>query len=173
MRITPAIAIALTILTSGCGDNSMQDLQTYIKDSQTKYQGDVEPLPLMTHTDAHQYRPDSVRDPFRPMRTKLKSLSPVRADNNISPNLKRTREELENYTIDSLTMAGVLHNDGERWAIIRSPDNTIYRVRKGNYIGKNNGRILEIDETRIKIKEIVSDGLGGWIERANKITLAK
>lgn len=170
---TTRTLVLFTLLLSGCGGNDMSDLQAYVEQTQVRFQGDVEPLPQMVHNEAHTYRPDRVRDPFRPMTVKLKSLSPVRPKNNLTPNLKRTREELENYALDSLSMVGVLHNDGERWAIIRTPDNTIFRVRKGNYLGKNNGRILSILETRIDLKEIVADGLGGWIERKNNLALTK
>lgn len=165
--------IGLSLLLTSCGGDNTQDLQDFVKQTQIKYQGVIEPLPQMNHYQSYKYQVDKMRDPFRPATSQLKSLSPVKPNNSIQPNLKRTREELENFTLDSLSMVGVLHNNGERWAIVRSPENTIYRVRKGNYLGRNNGRIISIDETRINLREIVADGLGGWIERANKIILSE
>ena len=70
-------------------------------------------------------------------------------------------------------MVGVMNNNGQNWAIIKAPDNSIYRVRSGNYMGENHGKIQKITEARIDLKEIVADGQGGWITRSNKVTLSE
>ena len=40
----------------------------------------------------------------------------------------------------------------------------MYRVKAGNYIGQNFGLITEITETEVKLKEIVEDSNGDWVE---------
>ncbi|MEC7728529.1 MAG: pilus assembly protein PilP, partial [Pseudomonadota bacterium] len=47
----------------------------------------------------------------------------------------------------------------------------IHRVRTGNYMGQNYGRIVGVSETRIELIEIVPNGRGGWVERPRSLTL--
>jgi type IV pilus assembly protein PilP len=41
----------------------------------------------------------------------------------------------------------------------------------GNYLGQNDGRIAQISESEIELVEIISDGIGGYIERDAAISL--
>jgi type IV pilus assembly protein PilP len=44
-------------------------------------------------------------------------------------------------------------------------------VQIGDYMGTDNGKIVAIGEGRIEMREIVSDGTGGWIERERTVSL--
>jgi type IV pilus assembly protein PilP len=44
-------------------------------------------------------------------------------------------------------------------------------VQIGNYIGRNFGKILDIQEDRIDLREIVKDGDGRWEERQASLAL--
>ena len=54
-------------------------------------------------------------------------------------------------------MVGTLEQKKETFALVKAPDNTLYRVKNGNYIGQNFGRIVGISESAVKLKEIVQD----------------
>ena len=166
------IAASFGGLLTACGESKLNDLEQYIADARTKHQGTIEPLPAITQYETYRYHADQLRDPFKPSVSLVKSIS-LKSRNGISPNEKRNKEELEKYALESLSMVGVMHNQGLTWGIIKAPDNSIYRVRKGNYMGLNHGRIAAIKENKIELKEIVSDGLGGWIERPNKIVISE
>ena len=60
---------------------------------------------------------------------------------------------------------GTLEKEGTRWALIRTADGTLHRTSKGHHVGDNNGEIIAISENQIQLREIVPDGLGGWVER--------
>ena len=68
-------------------------------------------------------------------------------------------------------MVGVLKQKGEVFAIIKTPENTIYRVRSGNYLGQNFGRVLAVTDTEVKLKETMQDSAGDWTERDSTLTL--
>ena len=50
-------------------------------------------------------------------------------------------------------------------------DKTLYRVKKGNYMGQNFGLITDVTESEIKLKEIVQDSAGDWAERQSVLPL--
>ena len=44
---------------------------------------------------------------------------------------------------------------------------------EGNYIGQNYGKVLSISEAEIALSETVSNGLGAYKERDNKLQLTQ
>jgi Tfp pilus assembly protein PilP len=51
-------------------------------------------------------------------------------------------------------------------------DGLVHRVAVGNHMGQNYGRIVAISDSEIQLVEIISDGLGGYLERPAAIALA-
>jgi len=82
----------------------------------------------------------------------------------LAPELARRKEPLEAYPLDAMTMVGSMRKNGRPVALLRV-DNLLYQVYLGNYLGPNYGRVVEISETTVKIREIVQDVAGEWTER--------
>ena len=68
-------------------------------------------------------------------------------------------------------MVGTLQQKKEIFALVKTPDNNLFRVKVGNYLGQNFGRITAISESDIKLKEIVQDSGGNWEEKAQTLQL--
>jgi type IV pilus assembly protein PilP len=47
----------------------------------------------------------------------------------------------------------------------------VHRLKVGDYLGRNDGRIVAISATQVDVVEIVPDGQGAWLERPRTITL--
>ena len=48
----------------------------------------------------------------------------------------------------------------------------MHRVRLGDYLGHNHGKIVEMTDTYVAVVEIVSDGSAdGWVERPRTIKI--
>lgn len=54
---------------------------------------------------------------------------------------------------------------------MKDPDGIIHRVRPGNYLGQNYGRITSMSEGQIDLVELVPNGVGGWMERPASMAL--
>lgn len=88
----------------------------------------------------------------------------------IAPELNRRKEALEAYPLDVMAMVGSMERGGEPVALVRV-DRLLHQVRLGNYLGQNYGKITEISESRVSLREIVQDGVGEWIERNAELQL--
>ena len=166
--------LSAALMLVACSDKDMSDLNAFVAESKIKHTGQVEPLPIITPYESYSYSVDIQRDPFKASVAMVKNTPQKRrSTSKIRPSDVRNREELERYPLESLVMVGIMNNDGDNWAIIKAPDGSIFRVKKGNYMGENHGKILKITEAKISLKEIIADGLGGWKERKNKITLSE
>ena len=166
------ILISIILMVTACADNSLNDLNQFVSDTKQKYLGKVEALPAIMPYESYHYQTSEKRDPFKPSVSLIKSIALTRASNGIKPNTVRNKEDLEKYALETLIMVGVMNNNGQNWAIVKAPDSNIFRVKKGNYMGENNGKILRISESQIDLKEIISDGMNGWIERKNKLAIS-
>ena len=90
----------------------------------------------------------------------------------LRPDLDRVREPLEDFPLDTLRMVGTLDINETVYGLVQTSDGLIHRVIPGNYLGQNDGRITDISESEILLVEIISDGIGGYIERDAAIGLS-
>ena len=161
---TLAVAAALALLgLAGCGGDGQDDLRRYVQKVEARKGGRIEPIPKPKEYVTFRYQASALRDPFEP--PAKEEVATARANQGLQPDLDRPRDVLEQFPLDSLRMMGTIAKDGELWALIKASDGTLYRARKGEHIGQDNGEIIAISETEVKIKEIVPDGLGGWTLR--------
>jgi len=102
---------------------------------------------------------------------------PVAQDSGLTKEMEdeirhRNREELEQFELDSLRMVGTVEDEDNQWGIIKSPDGVIHRIKVGNYMGRNTGKVLNVFEGRIEVREIVRNSQGRWEERQTGIALS-
>lgn len=170
-RISLIVALALfTMVLGACSSDNLEDLRGYIDEVKARQGGRIEPVPEFKPFETASYDVDADRDPFSPSVLK-KADQDAAADASLQPDPTRRKEALEEFPLDSLKMTGTLESGNQRWAIIAAPDGVIYRVRPGNYIGQNNGKILEVSDQKLLVTEIVPDGLGGWRIRESTVAL--
>jgi len=157
-------ALLLVMTTSGlaaCGAD-MDELDAYIAEIKRRPGGEIAPLPDPNIYEAFEYIADvdGIRSPFRPDTPQR-----VGANNDTRPDLDRSREYLESFPLDTLGMVGTMFIEETMFGLLQTSDGLIHRVVPGNYIGQNDGRITGISESAIEVVEIISDGIGGYIER--------
>lgn len=170
-RTAWVVALLSIALAAGCSSGGHQDLENYVARIKAKKSGRIEPLPEFKTYESYAYAVDQMRDPFTPSGGVPDEI-PETTGTGISPNMNRNREALEAFPLDTLKFVGHLAKGGQEWAVVTAPDDLVYRVTEGNYMGQNYGRITAISESKIQLTEIVSDGMGGWIERPATLAIA-
>ncbi|MFP4080404.1 MAG: pilus assembly protein PilP [Ectothiorhodospira sp.] len=171
-RLPAAAACLLSVLLAGCGQD-LSDLETYAERIKQRPGGGIEPIPEVEPHEPFTY-PGHERDPFDP--SVVDTQVDPRAgqqDSDVRIDPDRPKEFLEQFPLDSLRMMGTLEQNDTRWGLIRTPEGVILRVREGNYMGKNHGRIDTITPAGIQLTEIVPDGFGGYEERETSIALSE
>jgi type IV pilus assembly protein PilP len=163
--------LASSLLIVGCGGEEFQDLRDFVKNAGADMRGKVEPPPEIKPYEPFSYdNSTGIQDPFKPRKADLKNSS--HAGQN-QPDLDRPKEELEEFPLESLRMVGYLQRAKTGYAVIRSSDGKLHRVKAGNYIGLNFGQIVSVTDTEIKIKEMVQDSAGDWSERESSLQLVE
>ncbi len=162
------LAIALVGLAA-CGVG-MDDLDSYINEVKARPGGRIEPLPEITPYEIYTYIADAegIRSPFAPDTPQTAGT----AGGAKGPDPDRIREHLESFSLDTMRMVGTLDFGESTYGLIQTSDGLIHRVLPGNYLGTNDGRVIEISESQINLIEIISDGIGGYVERDAAVGLS-
>lgn len=172
-------ATGLTLATfflGGCESSDQQELQQWMTEQRNETRPKIARLPAPTKFTPETYDSTVAVDPFsiQKLAQALKSDSNQATANAalIAPELVRRKEPLEASPLDAVSMVGSLVKAGQPMALVRV-DNLIYQVRVGNYLGQNYGRITEVTESNLVLREIVQDAAGEWIERTATLQLSE
>jgi type IV pilus assembly protein PilP len=158
-----------SVLLAACNQSSHQDITNFIEENKRKQPGKVNALPIYAPYKPYVYNAAQLRSPFEPPALVEKKV--LAASSNVKPDLERQKQRLEQFDFSSLSMVGTIKKNGVLWALIRDPEGSIERVKPGYYMGKNHGRITDLTAQGLDVVEIVPNGLDGWLERPNVITL--
>ncbi|MCF6254972.1 MAG: pilus assembly protein PilP [Gammaproteobacteria bacterium] len=162
-------ALFLAVGLTACGGEENVDLQTYVSEVKARQKSRIPPLPKPQTFEVFTYNDGGLRDPFVP----TVEILAIESDDGLKPDMDRERDVLEQYAVGSLKMMGILEKNGRRWALVRASDGTLHRTKTGRHLGKNNGEIVSITESQLELKEIVPDGLGGWMERMTTLAVGE
>lgn len=94
-----------------------------------------------------RYNPMGKKDPFLPWGSQELRPDLILCDKG------RPREFLERYELLSLKVQGIILTEGDPMALVTTPEGKGYTVRRRMYLGKNCGRVDDIDEEGLKITE--------------------
>ncbi|WP_456407808.1 pilus assembly protein PilP [Thiolapillus sp.] len=165
----PALAALLLV---GCAKQEMADLHEFVAEVKARPATPIEPIPQIKQAETYLYIGGNRRNPF----VKTEDGTEVLVNTDTSgprPDPNRRKEELETFPLDALKMVGTLDQNNAVWALVQSPDGTIHRVKSGNYLGHNDGKIVSIGEEKIDVVELIPNGSGGYLERQASLTLGE
>lgn len=165
MRRTAIVLACLGLVA--CAGEEHQDLRQWMKESTKDFKGRIPPLPEIKSFPTVAYEAGELLDPYNAAK-----IEPERkaGGGGLKPDLDRRKEPLEAYPLESLRMVGTLVKGKMVHALVQA-DKTLHQVKIGNYMGQNFGIITEISETEIKLKELVPDSLGDYMERTSTLQL--
>jgi type IV pilus assembly protein PilP len=128
-------------------------------------------LPVIEPYESFTYDAYDMRPPFTPDQPMAQQRDT--GSGSLRPDARRAREYLEQFPLDTLELVGTLTFEGDYYGLVQTTDSLVHRVRVGNYVGQNDGRIVAIDDAEIRVVEIIPDGIGGYMERSATIGLGE
>lgn len=171
-RRTWQVLAACFAAALGVGCSSEQEELTQWMDQQRR---EVKPN-VVAITAPKKFNPQAYLaltsvEPFSTQKLTVALKNEARQSNSLlASEINRRREPLEAYPLDSMTMVGSVTRTGRPYALLKV-DNLLYQVKQGDYLGQNYGKIMNISETDVSLREIVQDAAGEWIERVSALQL--
>ncbi len=170
-RLVPAALIA--VLLAGCSQQSdTRQLREQLAEIAARPAGAVEPLPTFEPYEAFTYSAASMRSPFDPPQL-LVAADREQGPDMVQPDFNRRSEPLEAFSLNTLEMVGTFSRGSRVLALIRDEAGHVHRVGRGNYVGRNHGRVVAVAGDRVDLIEIVPSGDGGWIERPRTLGMSQ
>ncbi|MBA3031521.1 MAG: pilus assembly protein PilP [Gammaproteobacteria bacterium] len=162
----------LILMLSGCGESQHDDIKQWMVESSRELRGQVLPLPELRPFPIVSYEAHDQIDPFSPNRVEPERKG---GGGGAKPDFDRPREQLESFPLESIQFIGVVSNTKSKvkHALVQA-NGVVYQASKGSYMGQNFGRINEVTDIEIILKEIVQDPSGqttDWVERRMTLQL--
>lgn len=114
---------------------------------------------------------ESLRDPFASYLATVAARGQRLLQEKRRQLANRPREVLENFDLTTLKLVGIYKQGEERVAMVQDATGKGYIVRRGNYMGTNNGRIEKIDQNTIYLVEQVLNPAGEIVDHQVTLTL--
>lgn len=170
IRLVLTLAFACLALAGCGGEGHLNEVKQFVKDSENLPRGRIDPLPEVKPYEPFEYAAYDLSDPF--VARKPASAQPPKRDPN-DPRLDPTRRKgpLEAFPLENLKMVGTLQQKKDNFALIKTPDNNLYRVKSGDFMGLNFGRIVSISESALKLNELIQDSSNEWKEEERTLLL--
>jgi type IV pilus assembly protein PilP len=160
---------ALLLLT-GCS-NEQPSINSFIHQIELESQREIEQLqPEKPYTPV-AYRASEQREPFVLPKVALVAKQPRVKRNCWQPSARDKNGRLERFPLSDLRLRGVMGRNKDISGLIQTPQGTVVKVKPGEYIGLNNGRVVRVASNFLLIKETLPDGLGCWQQRSVKLAL--
>ncbi len=143
------LGAALLVLLAGCGEDSgpkpsaAKPKPKPPATANAKQPGEQEPRA------EYRYDPTGKADPFRSFVSKLRAAA-----------FGSASTPLERFDLSQLTVTGILWGAKTPRALVKDPSGKAYVVAEGSAIGKNDGRIMNIGDGAVTVKETYVDFLG-------------
>lgn len=165
------LAGVLVLGALGACTGDLEELQQWTEVKRREVKPNVPKLEAPKKFEPEPYTEAQAVDPFSPqkltvaLRQEARQLNPL-----LASELNRRKEPLEAYPLDNMAMVGSFSRSGRPYALLRV-DNLLYQVKVGDYLGQNYGRITQIGETELTLREVVQDAVGEWTERTSTLQL--
>ncbi len=161
MKFTGYFFIFLTLISLlfyGCGGEKKQApaalktpaVKKVKKEINKVSQDEEEAIQAALKQEGYVYQRRDRRDPFTPLIVPLKKLKKD----------KSKIGTLEGYDLNEFVLSAIAKKGTEYFALLVTPDNRSFTVRKGDVIGMNNGRVKEITSNKIRMVEYLKDYKG-------------
>jgi len=157
------------VMLVGCGESDLYDLEEFVRDTADKPRGRIKALPEFQPYSSFAYSASGLRSPFESPAS-FDQTQDVGLDLVEAPDDNRKKMVLENFSLGELSLVGTLSKtEGDLKALIKANNGSVHVLEEGQFIGRNNGRVTRVADSKIDIVEVVPNGSGGWISRPQTI----
>jgi len=164
--------LLLPLLLVGCSSgDQFADLRAFMAEVESRPRGQIAGLPEFEPYQPFTYGAANRRSPFEPPVVAPPKTEEQRRNIGVKPPQNHVKQYLERFNLAALSMVGTLQQDNQTWALIQDNTGGVHRVTVGDFMGTQWGQIESIDDARIDITEIVSDGSSGWLRRPRTLEL--
>ena len=166
-----SLAVVIALISACSGSSDYADIKKFMSDVKEKPRGSIAPLPQFKPYQPFSYGASNRRSPFEPLVNIPVKSELQRKNVGVKPPQGHVKQYLERFNLSALQMVGIMKQNESTWALIEDNTGGVHRVQVGDFMGASWGKIESINDSRVDITEIVTDGASGWLRRPRSIEL--
>ncbi|NOX19829.1 MAG: pilus assembly protein PilP [Nitrospirae bacterium] len=156
-RLISILLLCLTVVVFSCKGKQQQSYESkaQVKTARKVKQKktiQVKKKPKPYKFEVVKYDPAGRRDPFLSVIALTKQ--------KIEKQKKRKTNPLENYDVTDFKLLGIVYDGQRYYASVLLPDGKAFTVTKGMTVGLYNGKIIDISEGQLVVREYVMNYRG-------------
>ncbi|PWI33181.1 fimbrial protein [Vibrio albus] len=155
---------------AGCQAND-DSIDLFIAQTELAAKRQIDELVPAGQFVATPYTQRKERGPFMLPQAALIHSQPMTKVNCWQPKLRKKAGKLERFPLEKLRLKGVMGNKSSVSGLIQTPDGAVHKVKSGQYLGLNHGKVVKVTARHLIIQETLPDGLGCWQQRSVKLAL--
>ncbi|GAB2179941.1 hypothetical protein DLREEDagrD3_01640 [Denitratisoma sp. agr-D3] len=170
------LSLLVAVFLAGCEGDEPEDVRAWMNEATKDMKGKVPPLPEIKALPAISYDPGELIPPFSVEKLFAEEARAAQAGRNGG----RQAVNLDAYPLarvplETVRLLGTMTLGKQVIAVVSAGSDAPRRVKAGDYIGQNGGRILSIrpatdkNEAEMLIKETVQEK-GSWVDREVRLT---
>lgn len=162
--------VMMVFLFAGCKANT-DSLDLFYAEAKKQGDTEIKQLTEVALFEVNPYTQLTGRSPFLlPKQPEIATQS-IKKKSCWQPKYRKKIGSLERYALRKLRLKGVMGSDDDITALIQTPKGSVVKVHKGQYMGSNNGQVVEIKPQHMTLRETLPDGMGCWQKRYIKLAL--
>ncbi len=110
-----------------------------------------------------EYNPQGRRDPFLSL-VKIVKKTPLK---------RKDAPPIESFSVEEIKLLAIASDKDESYALVLLPNQKTYTIKKGMLLGLEGGKVEEISEEKVVIREIVKDYRGNLKPKDTVLKLHK
>ncbi len=170
MRNKSLLMVCIAGVLAGCQAND-ESLTDFIRGVENQARRDVAKLQPAEDYVVIGYEPEIQRAPFELPKEATIATQPLARQDCWQPPSRKRVGKLERFPLNKLRLKGVMGMGSNVSGLVQAPNGTVYKVKPGQYLGRNNGKVTHVSHNYLLINETLPDGLGCWQKRKVKLAL--
>lgn len=168
LNLKVATVVLMAVVVSACSDR-MSDVDQKMAEIRNSPALPIQPLPEPVVIQDFTYSAGDIRSPFLAPSLQTMQTQPFQ-ELAVKPDVNRVKQPLENYDLSELVYRGrVVTADGQVYGLVQLPTGYVQEIKLGQYMGKSDGKILEITPTQVNLEEIVPDARVGFVHKKTSL----
>jgi type IV pilus assembly protein PilP len=168
--MNPIKIVLVAALLSGC-EAKVDDLQIFIAEVKQTTSVNIEAYPEFESKPTFIYSANTLRSPFRRPRNTGVKVKLTSQHNCAQPDFNHSKQPLEKFGIDALSITGVFQSNGKKWVLIKSNTGSLFKATIGDYLGLFFGKIDSIQNGTVSFTEMLPVGAGCWQKKQATLTM--
>lgn len=164
------LTCAFPLIIMGCKANQ-EPLDLYIQQVEQQVRKEAVQLDPAPQLLVQAYTQRTGREPFVLPREAIVQTQPIVKKDCWQPRARSKSGRLERFPLAQLRLKGVMGSGGKVSGLVQTPVGSVVKVKHGQYMGLNHGRVTQVNAKYLLINETLPDGLGCWYKRNVKLAL--